>query len=105
VGRNGPFLCAEEGVDFNIQNDPISRLIRHHPVSAQANQCTSFASGLRPHPWRGGNTNGGHLERTLAHRALADLEGIWNAVVGRNGPFLCVCVQKKKGLISIYISQ
>jgi hypothetical protein len=42
---------------------PVSRLIRHHPVSAQAYQCTSFASGLRPQPWRGGNTNGGHLER------------------------------------------
>jgi hypothetical protein len=42
---------------------PFSRLIRHHPVSAQANQQTSFASGLRPHPWRGGNANGGFLER------------------------------------------
>jgi hypothetical protein len=42
---------------------PFSRLIRHHPVSAQANQQTSFASGLLPHPWRGGNASGGLLER------------------------------------------
>jgi hypothetical protein len=62
VGTNGPFLC-EKGVDYFHAKRPHSRLIRHHPVSAQANQCTSFASGLRPHPWRGGNTNGGHLER------------------------------------------
>jgi hypothetical protein len=56
--------------------------LRHHPVSAQANQCTSFASDLRPHPWRGGSTNGGHLERG-----------------GGSERSVSVCVQKK-GLIS-----
>jgi hypothetical protein len=58
--RNFSLVCfLPESFSFNS----FIRLIRHHPVSAQANQCTSFASDLRPHPWRGGNTNRGHLER------------------------------------------
>jgi hypothetical protein len=50
---------------------PHYRYIRHHPVSAQANHCTKLASGLRLHPWRGGNTIfahpecGGGSERTV----------------------------------------
>ena len=56
-------FCVQKGLISVVQYIwPHSRLIRHHPVSAQANQCTSFASGLRPHPWRGGNTNGGRRE-------------------------------------------
>jgi hypothetical protein len=55
-------FCVQKGL-ISVQNDPVSRIIRHHPVSAQTNQCTSFASGLCPQPWRAGNTNGGRLER------------------------------------------
>jgi hypothetical protein len=60
VSRNGPVLCAER-VDFHAKR-PHSHYIRHHPVSALANQCSWFDYGLRPHPWRGGNTNCGHPE-------------------------------------------
>jgi hypothetical protein len=41
VGRNGPFLCCAEGVDFHHHaKRPHTRYIRHHPVSARVNQCT-----------------------------------------------------------------
>jgi hypothetical protein len=60
VSRNGPILCAER-VDFHAKR-PHSRCIRHHPVSALANQCSWFDSGLRPYAWRGGNTSCGHPE-------------------------------------------
>jgi hypothetical protein len=71
VSRNGPILCAER-VDFHSKR-PHSRCIRHHPVSALANQCSWFASGLFPYPLRGRNTSCGCPE----------------CVVSRNGPVLC----------------
>ena len=78
-------FCVQKKGLISMQNDPVSRLIRHHPVSAQAYQCTSFASGLRPHPWRGGNTNGGHLERGgVSERSVS------------------VCVQKGRGELFPY---
>jgi hypothetical protein len=48
-------------VDFHAKR-PHSKYIQHHPVSALANQCSWFDSGLRPYPWRSGNTNCGHPE-------------------------------------------
>ena len=61
VSRNGPVLCAERKGGFSCKMTH-SRYFRHHPVSALANQCSWFDSGLRPYPWRGGNTSFGHPE-------------------------------------------
>jgi uncharacterized cupin superfamily protein len=63
VGRNGPVLCAGGGW-ISYANAPPHSLASFDtaPVSAQANHCTSFVRGLRPHPWRGGNISFGHLE-------------------------------------------
>jgi hypothetical protein len=52
-------------------NDPVSRISRHHPVFTQANQCTSFASGLRPHPWRARNTYGASSHRRIRTTSFA----------------------------------
>jgi hypothetical protein len=41
VGTVRVFVCAEDGVDYYFHvKHPHSRYIRHHPVSARANQCT-----------------------------------------------------------------
>jgi hypothetical protein len=57
-------FCVQDGCFFPCKMTPFPpHLLDTAPVSAQANQCTSFASGFRPHPLRGGITNGGHLER------------------------------------------
>jgi hypothetical protein len=69
VGSNSPVLCAGGGIccvpyNTNAIIDPIFSSPHLTPplVSARANQCTQFASGLRPHPGRGGNANGGRRE-------------------------------------------
>jgi hypothetical protein len=62
VGPDTPVLSVVEGVHYFDAKHPHYRCNRHHPVSAQANHCTSFASGHRPHPWRGGNTIFAHPE-------------------------------------------
>jgi hypothetical protein len=70
VRRTGPVLCAER-VDFHSKR-PHSRYIRHHPVSALANQLTWFDSGLFPYPWRSKTTScgcpecGGESERSCS---------------------------------------
>jgi hypothetical protein len=72
AGRNGSFLCAEEGVDFRA-NDPF---------------LATFDTIPSPHR----RFNAPRLLLAFVHihgEAGTPTEGIWNAVVGRNGPFLC----------------
>jgi hypothetical protein len=63
VGTARFCVCSRRGV-FSVYNQmtPFSTHLTPRPVSAQANQCTWLASGLQPHPGRGGNANGGRRE-------------------------------------------
>ena len=61
VGRNERSGSVSRRGAFHAKH-PRSRYNRPHPVSALANHSSWFVRGLRPHPWRGGNTSFGHLE-------------------------------------------
>jgi hypothetical protein len=67
VGRKSPVLCAG-GLLFSVCLQKMTPFITFASFDIapsprrQINQCTQLASGLRPHPGRGGNANGGRRE-------------------------------------------
>ena len=86
VGRSGPFLCAE-GVDY------------FHATQTTPFSLHTFDTTPSPH----GRINAASLLLAFAHihgEAGTSYLGICSAVVGRNGPMLCMYVHSK-GWISM----